>query len=488
MLNDLIYASPESQGISSVKIADFINEISRNKFNVHSLLFYKDGKIITECYAKPFDENFKHRLYSCSKTFVSLAIGVLVDRKVLKLSDKIYKFFPEFINENTDKLLLETTIEDALKMSVPGEYCSYAMMGDDEWTSSFFRIKASKPAGMLYNYDTSASYILCALIEKITGKDFLGVLRPVLDEIGVAKDIWCVKAPDGHSWGGSGVQATLRDFAKVGELLLYKGLINGKQLISEKYMRKMTAKQISTLYTNGYYSLRKNIGYGYQTWITDSGYGMFGMGGQYVFCFPDKDFMFVCQSDTQGSDEPADYIYNMVYSVYKSIRKTPLKETQQSADKLKKAIEGFKLPRIGADHSPFEKQINGKVFKLNQNDMNIAWLKLNFEQDRLTLEYQKDEQIKTIDYGYNDYILSTFPETRYAREKVGTPCNEQMKSLFVAGWLEKKKLLLRNYIIDSDLGSMYMTLSFKNNYIAIRCEKAAEFMFNDYRGYAYGKY
>ena len=162
------------------------------------------------------------------------------------------------------------------------------------------------------------------LVEKLTGKTFLEYLRPIFDKIGVSKDIWCVRSPDGYAWGGSGVICTLRDFAKFAELLLYKGECKGEQLLPKWYMEKATSKQISNIRDN-HFTMQRTQGYGYQIWITKQGFAMLGMGSQFAFCFPEKNLLFVCQGDTQSdSDSEGDYIYeNFVHEIYEYLQDEP---------------------------------------------------------------------------------------------------------------------------------------------------------------------
>ena len=106
MIKDLIFSSPESQGISSDSILKFIRYVEDNKINLHSFLFARDGVIIAEGYYPPFDENYLHRLYSSSKTYVAVAIGMLVTEKRVALSDKVIDFFHKKTEFLIEQLLI----------------------------------------------------------------------------------------------------------------------------------------------------------------------------------------------------------------------------------------------------------------------------------------------------------------------------------------------------------------------------------------------
>ncbi|MBQ9756284.1 MAG: serine hydrolase, partial [Clostridia bacterium] len=347
MVNDLIFCTPEQAGLESKRISTFIKHLKDRKTNLHSFMMVRDGKILAEAYCKPFNKDFMHRLYSSSKTFVSVAIGKLIGEGKIKLEDKIMDLLPQYANDAQHKWMKECTVEDALMMSVPMLTDTYFARDYKEWAWTFMnhptRSKALKPAGTIWNYNTSGTFILDVIVEEITGKTFLEYLRPEFDKIGVSKDIWCVKSPDGYAWGGSGVVCTLRDFAKFAELVLNKGNYKGEQLLPRWYMERATSKRICNLLDN-HYTMLHNRGYGYQIWITEHGYALLGMGSEFAFCFPEKNFMFVCQGDTQANgDTEGDYIYEqLIYTVYKYLQDEPLKETEDT-EKLKEELANLQL-------------------------------------------------------------------------------------------------------------------------------------------------
>ena len=89
--------TPEQAGVSSAKIERMINFLERNGYVFHSLLLMKGDKLFGEYYWKPFDKDFCHRMYSQTKSYVGIAIGLLVDDGKLDLDAKIASFFPEKI-------------------------------------------------------------------------------------------------------------------------------------------------------------------------------------------------------------------------------------------------------------------------------------------------------------------------------------------------------------------------------------------------------
>ena len=492
MINDLVFKAPEAEGISSEHILEFVRKMKRMKVNLHSFLMARHGNIVAEAYVEPFDKDFRHRIYSCSKSYVSLAVGRLITEGNLSLDDKPFDLMPELASAEPDLWLKNTTVEEALKMSVPMLGDTYRDHDTVSWAESFFshpvHSKSVKPSGTVYNYNTSGSFILDVLVQKITGMTFLEYLRPVFDKIGVAEDIWCVESPDGYPWGGSGVMTTLRDFAKVAEFLLNKGNCNGEQLISREYMEKATSKQISNLNSNSFDPLRKS-GYGYQVWVTDAGFAMLGMGSQLAFCFPERDFIFVCNADTQGAEySPHSYIYEAVKGqVYDKMIDKALPSDSKAHERLCKELSHLSfIEDYGASHSSLEDSICGKKFILNANLMGWKWVSFKFEEDKGILTYENTRGVKSITFGCGKMNRGTFPETHYYDRRVDTPCGREFDCLFIGNWVSEYQLMVRSYVIDICFGNCVMNFGFKGNEIGIYVNKVAEFFMDDYVGYAGG--
>src|SRR5690606_31951476 len=131
-------------------------------------------------------------------------------------------------------------------MSTPNSANSYTR-DDSDWAATFFQKEPSHPPGTIFSYDTSATVVLNTIVERISGVPFLEYMRPrLLDPIGFSENAWCIQTPEGTSWGGSGVICTLQDMAKLAYVCLNKGRWDGRQLISEEYIREATSKQIDT--------------------------------------------------------------------------------------------------------------------------------------------------------------------------------------------------------------------------------------------------
>ena len=333
--------SAESLGIPSTAILNFLERIDAERICMHGFLLIRRGRIAAEGYWAPWSAGDKHRMYSISKSFVSLAVGLMLDEGRLSLDDKVAGYFPEKLPKNLHPWLRASTVRHLLMMSTAHSSTSYTR-SDPDWVATFFNRQPSHPPGTLFSYDTAATVVLTALVEKLAGTPFLDYMRPrLLDPIGFSPDAWCIRTPEGGSWGGSGVICTLRDMAKVALVCTNGGLWGTTRVLPEEYLRAATAKQIDN-------TIRGNVGYGYQIWRDpENGFSFRGMGSQYAICFPDKDFVFTCISDTQGAPSGSAIPAVMREELYPHLAEDPLPENPEAHKALAAKIEQLGLKHHG---------------------------------------------------------------------------------------------------------------------------------------------
>ena len=206
--------TPEEAGIPSSALIRFLNALKRQRVCLHSFLIIRHNKIAYEANWSPMNSTELHRMYSVSKSFVSVAIGMLQEEGKISLDDKIVDYFPEYNVNNLHPYHKNATIKDMLKMSSLFDDQPYDGAKDLDWISTFFHTKPQHESGSIMCYDTMATILCSVIVEKVTGKKLLDYMRPAfLDPIGFSEDAWCVETPCGHSWAGSGIMCSTRDLA-----------------------------------------------------------------------------------------------------------------------------------------------------------------------------------------------------------------------------------------------------------------------------------
>lgn len=482
--NNLTYATPESLGIPSQSILNFLEDMKTYRIPLHSYLVLRHGKVAAEGYCAPFDAEHKHRMYSISKSFTSVAIGMLITEGRLSLTDKVADFFPEYIPENPTPYMFKATVRDLLMMAVFNETGAYDWDTPD-WVKCFFDNDMPKQMpGTVFHYDTNATVVLCAIVEKMTGKKLLDYMRPLLDELGISKDIWCIESPDGRSWTGSGILCTPRDLARFGLFCLKRGEWNGKQLVDRDYMLQATTKQIGNYVAH---SGIRTSGYGYQFWMQpEGGFSCSGMGSQYAFMYPEQDLVVITTADAQGLNNAEDFIReSFLKNILHGCQDEALPENPEAQAKLAEASV-LKLPKIeGALTSPWAEKANGVKYVFDDNRWGFKWMKLDFDEEKVTLTYEKRGEVASFPLYIGEYgPVFPFPELDFST-RIGT-ADTHYRCVSQGAWDMENTLVGNVFAVDDYLGCIKIQFTFVEDTMTIFATRWAENFFNDWRGYLPG--
>lgn len=458
----------------TAQIQRFIRELSRKRVNMHSILLTVDGETIYESYTPPFRADKPHRMYSETKSFVSMAIGCLIAEGKLNLDDRIADFFRDKLPENPAPELMEQTVRDMLMMNTCLAGVNWFKPEVTDRCACYFAQKPVRPAGTLFNYDSTGTYVLGVLVERLSGMKLLDYMKlKFLDEIGEFENAHILSCMDGTPWGDSALVATSRALERFGRLLMNKGEWNGKQLIPRDYVETATSRLTDTAQSNnrGY----DYNGYGYQIWrCYNNTFALYGMGGQFTVVMPDKKLVFVCTGDNQFYAASANATFDALFDCF-----NPEEQTEV-------CYKG--LPVVeGAAHSAFEAEINGARFICGENRMGIEWFSLSFENEGGVLEYKNAQGIKKLPFGMGSNRFGYFPELGYSDEYGNRHDITDFKyeDAVSAAWVTDRHLRIFVQIIDRYLGSCVMNFGFRDgNTCGIRMIKNAEDFLGTYEGWA----
>lgn len=474
--------SPESLGIPSKAILNFLQRIDAEHICMHGFLLVRHNRIAAEGYWAPWSVERKHRMYSVSKSFVALAVGMMIDEGKLTLNDYVANYFPDKLPENLHPWLATSTVRDLLMMATAHSRTSYTR-DDPDWLWTFFNLTPSHPPGTIFAYDTAATVVLTAIVERLSGKPFLDYMRPrFLDRIGFSADAWCVRTPEGGSWGGSGVICTLRDMAKVALACMNGGMWGDERVLPEEYVRAATSKQIDN-------SIRGNHGYGYQIWCEkENGFSFRGMGSQYAFCYPDKEFLFACIADTQGAPSGSPIPQVMREEIYPHLADGPLPEDREAQAALAEKISQLAvLPLPGKPDAPVRSKVDGAWYALEENQMGITRMRLSFQGDQGTWEYTNAQGDNVLPFGIGRVVCGKFPQRNYFGGQIGTSPGIEYECMTSAAWIDEQTLNMEVYITDNYLGGLRISFAFKGDEIAVFMTKQAEWFLDEYEGFAGGR-
>ena len=291
----LVRATPESQGVSSAAIAKFVRAADEKVNSMHSVMILRHGKVIAEAWWAPEDATKPHVLWSLSKSFTSTAVGLAVEEGKLSIEDRVVGFFPDDLPGEPTENLRKMQVKDLLTMST-GHADEPNVRQSQDWIKSFLAHPLPHPPGTFFRYNTPATFMQSAIVQKVTGKTVVDYLQSRLfDPLGIQPPRWDTN-PQGISLGGYGLFLKTEDIAKFGQLYLQNGKWEGKQLIPATWVQQATSKQVS----NGDNpSSDWNQGYGFQFWrCRHNAFRGDGKDGQFCVVLPDQDAVVVMTANT----------------------------------------------------------------------------------------------------------------------------------------------------------------------------------------------
>lgn len=288
--NYLPRTSPESQGIASSDLLQFVVALESQIHEIHSFMLLRHGRVVAEGWWSPYAREYPHLLFSLSKSFTSTGVGLAVAEGRFSIDDSVLSFFPDEALSEVSDFLATMRVRHLLSMSTGQAVDTWSNMverSDGNWIKGFLEVPVLYAPGTHFVYNTGATYLLSAILQKTTGMKLVDYLESRLFEpLGIEKATW-QDSPQGITAGGIGLSLKTEDVARFGQLYLQKGMFGSRQLLSEAWIQEATTSQIS----NGDDPLRDwTQGYGYQFWRCRHGaYRGDGVFGQYCIVMPEQD-------------------------------------------------------------------------------------------------------------------------------------------------------------------------------------------------------
>lgn len=313
IVSPLPRSTPAKQGVAQLGIAKFFKTIEDHHLELHSMMLVRHGHVVAEHWWKPFAPDKPHMLFSLSKSFTSTAIGLAIAQGLLTENDPILSFFPEYVTPEIDDNMKDLQIRHLLSMSTGHvedtmPYLHQAKDGD--WVKAFLGVPIQKEPGSHFLYNTGATYMLSAILQRTTGQTLLEYLTPRLFEpLGIRNPTWQT-CPRGINTGGFGLSILTEDIAKFGVLYLQRGLWRGQRLIKENWVDTATQFHIA----NGNQADSDWAqGYGYQFWrCRHNVYRGDGAFGQYCIVMPEQDAVLAITSGVNDMQAVLNIVWDTI--------------------------------------------------------------------------------------------------------------------------------------------------------------------------------
>jgi CubicO group peptidase (beta-lactamase class C family) len=381
-------STPEAEGVSSAGILAFLEAVRQSKPELHSLMLVRHGRVVAEGWWAPYGPEFKHTLYSLSKSFTSTAVGFAVAEGKLRVDDRVASFFPHDLPRPASEHLAALRVKDLLTMSVGnGKEPTWPMVEHDNWVKAFLAWPIDHPPGTTFMYNSAATYMLSAIVQQVTGQKVLDYLEPRLfAPLGIRGATW-ETCPHGINVGGWGLSVPTEALAKVGELYRQKGAWQGRQLLPAQWVDEATTFKIQQpLPAKPSRPNDQNDwlqGYCYQFWRSrHNAFRGDGAFGQYMIMMPEQDAVVAITAEASDMQGELDLVWKHLLPAMKP---QPLPRDAHSQAELRQTLGSLALtPPRGPHSSLLAGRISGKTFTLDPNDLGFRTASFAFRDDGCT--------------------------------------------------------------------------------------------------------
>ena len=380
-----------ANGVNADAVYNYVKESSENGIYIRAMQIVKGKEPMLRMAFEPYDFEAPMHLYSLSKSFTSIAVGICVDEGLLSPDTKMCELFADKMpNEMTDALR-EVKLHDLLSMQSGHTACVLDQIRWlDDPVKGFFAIPTVHKPGTVFAYSTAATCMCAAAVERVTGKKLVDFLdERLFQKLGIEKPIWR-ESKSGQTLGGTGLELSSDSITKFGVMLKNKGTYNGERIVSEEYIALATKRHSIDL-NNG--SPDWTAGYGYQFWINGrEGYRGDGAFGQLCMVFPASDTVVTVLGEVGNMPLEVELIYKLLDTMYgESSDPTELEALTKTAYAAKKSRD-------------FNNDVS---FTVAENPAQVKGLRL-FGEKLLHVVLDTEYGMKEFVCGNGQYILNHY--------------------------------------------------------------------------------
>jgi CubicO group peptidase (beta-lactamase class C family) len=369
-------STPQAQNTSPAAIEAFREAIFHVQGHIRGFCLVQNGNIIAQEYFAPYEREDRVWVYSISKSFTSTAVGMAIDEGLLSEEDPVISFFPESLPAEIPEHLRVMRVKDLLSMSTGHETDTTLPVltsPDGDWIKTFLSLPVEHAPNTHFLYNTGASFMLSAIVQKVTGQKLMDYLAPRLfAPLGFDSVEWD-ESPRGINTGGWGISVRLEDLAKLGQLYLDHGVYQGKQIVSSEWVAKATSFQSDNSKTDNQ-AADWTKGYGYQFWMCQhNAFRADGAAGQFCVVMPEQNAVLTLMSETLQMQSILDALWTLL------------------------------LPKIGKMTQPTETEISGQSYLLEDNAFGFKKVDFTFGKDTAKLVFTGDHGAHTLEAGRGNW-------------------------------------------------------------------------------------
>jgi CubicO group peptidase (beta-lactamase class C family) len=330
--------------VDPAAIRDFVAALDATGES-HSVMVLRRGAVIAEGWWAPYASGLRHQLFSVSKSVTSAAVGLAVGEGRFGYDDAVIDLLPEDAPTEPDDHLRAMTVRHLLTMSTghDAESLPHTFRHGPGWARSILARPVPYRPGTHFLYDTGATYLLSAIVQRTTGERLSDYLRPRLfAPLGIVDPPW-ERSDDDVDTGGYGLSLTTEELARFTELLRRRGEWHGRQLLDPAWVDQASAFQVD----NDRPETEPDWcqGYGWQLWrCRHHAYRGDGAFGQFALVLPEQEVTVITTSGTFAMQRILDAVWEHLLP---GIDREPAASAGDDAA-LGELLDGLRLVPLGA--------------------------------------------------------------------------------------------------------------------------------------------
>lgn len=377
--------------VSRTALNQLFDDFRQKGVDCHTFEVAVGEEVLVRIAPEPYSCADKRENYSLSKSFTSAAIGMAITEGILSPDTRIAELFPDKLPDIVSENLKQMTVRHLLSLSAGHDRCVFRDMSySDDAAKTFLSAPVVNQPGTTFCYDTGASCMLGLVLERVTGMNVLDYLAEKFFPVAGIDGVWWNRTGDGSVECGVGLHASCDDIIRFGMLFACGGVLGGKRLLAEEYVRAAGSPQINFL-NNGEPATHAN-GYGYQFWMKwEDSFDAEGSYGQYCFIYPSKRLSIAMQTESQPGHDPVPGIFDFINSMFEADTETVSVRPQEY------------LP-LGSE----ERTLNfpKTVYRAKPNPMGITQFSFDTQDSDFLFRFSDGQFTQTIPAGNGHFVRS----------------------------------------------------------------------------------
>ena len=305
-------SSPAASGVSSPAVSALLDRLEEKSIECHSLMVVRHGHVVAEGWWAPYSADRPHLLYSLTKSFTSIAVGLAIADGLLSLDERVADVLPDHVPAGISEQGRRISVHHLLSMTAGHRADTLAeawQLEPGDLVKGFLRLPFAAAEGTRHAYDNSAAFILARMVERVAGRGLAEFLdERLLIPMGIDDAEWD-RVGSGAAFGFHGLHLRTEAVAAFGELLLRGGLWGGRQPVPREWVELATGRHTDSRHcAEGADRADFLCGYGYQFWMSRHGFHGYGAFGQHCVVVPSHDLVVVLTSAQQEVQQAQDVL------------------------------------------------------------------------------------------------------------------------------------------------------------------------------------